>query len=252
MADNLKTDVFYTLDEERRELVPNGLQIGDGFRVVMRISKKYITGNSDDSEKKVNIDIGELANISVSLQRKTTADYVAGQRDPQHFSRGNVIGNGRLVCQVLDRELIAFIFNELQKNVQNLNMFKLVESQGTFGANFEIEEESESTITNNRDKLVGGSDEIFSKGREYVYLDDVPIFDLLLIGRADSARFIYKFGEVPKNGVDKFVVGKIYHRIINRVKFTGDANSLNAMDPIGNEVVDFTVYGNDSGWRPLP
>lgn len=247
-----KDELFYTLDEEKRELVPNGIQIGDGFKVIMRISKKYITGDVADSDKKVNIDVAELLNITTSLQRKTTADYIPGMRDPRHFSRGNVIGNGRMVCPVLDRELISFIFGEVYKHEPNTKMFSLSESNYTFGTVFEVQEEKESEIRQDSKELVGGTHPVFSKGKEYIYLDDVPMFDLMMIGRADSARNIYKFGELPKDGIDNYLAGQIYYRIIHKVKFVGNSNSLNAMDPIGNEIIDFTIFGADSGWKPLP
>ena len=248
MPTNIEDDVFYTLDEEKRELVANGIQIGDGFGVYMVISKKYITGDKRDESSTVNIKITELTNISTSLQRKTTRDYIPGQRDAKHFSRGHVIGNGRMVCPVLDRELISFIFGELNKNAPDSKMFDIVETQNTFGAVFEVEEQTEQTITPDRDDLVGGSNIVFSKGREYIYLDDVPVFKLVFLGRADKLANIYKFGE---SDMSELIPGCIYKRTIERVKFIGSSSGVNAVDPISNEVIDFAIYGNDTGWVEL-
>lgn len=245
------TELFYTLDEEKRELVANGIQIGDGLKIIMQISKKYITGDTDDENKLVNIDIGEVANITASLQRKTTRDYIPGQRDAKHFSRGHVLGNGRLISPLLDRELIIFIFGELQKNAPKSKMFDIVEAQNTFGAEFEVEEQTEQTISEDRDDLVGGSNIVFSKGKEYIYLDDVPIFNLRIIARADTVKNIYKFGDQDAEGVNVLKHGQISQRIIHRVKFVGNSTSMNAIDPISNETIDFAYYGNDTGWKPL-
>lgn len=248
MATNLETEEFYTLDEEKRELVVNAIQIGDGFKVIMQISKKYITGDLKDEKLLVNIDIGELTNISTSLQRKTTRDYIPGQRDAAHFSKGHVMGNGRMVCPVLDRELISFIFKELHNNAPDNKVFDLVESQNTFGAVFEVKEQEQKQLTTDRDKLVGGSNAVFTKTKEYIYLDDVPIFNLRMLGRADSVKNIALIGS---DAMNEATPGAIYERVIQRVKFTGDSTGVNAVDPISNQVVDFNIYGNDSGWKRL-
>lgn len=248
MATNLNAEEFYTLDEEKRELVVNAIQIGDGFKVIMQISKKYITGDKADEKTLVNIDIGELTNVSVSLQRRTTRDYMAGQRDPAHFSKGHVLGNGRMVCPVLDRELISFIFSELQEKVPNNKVFDLYEAQNTFGAAFEITEQKQENLTSDRNQLVGGTDAVFMRNKQYIYLDDIPIFNLRMIGRADSARNIALIGS---GGMDSYTTGAIYERIIQRVKFTGDSTGVNAVDPISNQIIDFNIYGNDSGWKEL-
>lgn len=248
MPKNIEDDVFYTLDEEKRELVANGIQIGDGFGVYMVISKKYITGNKADEKSTVNIKISELTNVSTSLQRKTTRDYIPGQRDAKHFSRGHVIGNGRLVCPVLDRELISFIFGELHNHAPESKMFDIVETQNTFGAVFEVQEDTEKTITSERNDLVGGDNIVFSKGREYIYLDDIPAFKLMFLGRADKVENIYKFGE---SDMDSLIPGCIYQRAIERVRFIGSSSGVNAVDPVSNEIIDFAIYGNDTGWMPL-
>lgn len=248
MPNKLETEEFYTLDEEKRELVVNAIQIGDGFKVIMQLSKKYITGDVNDEEKMVNVDIGELTNISTSLQRRTTRDYRPGQRDAAHFSKGHVMGNGRMVCPVLDRELITFIFKEIHDNAPDNKLDDLVEAQNTFGAVFEVKEQKQTEFTQDKDKMVGGSDAVFSKAKQYIYLDDVPIFNLRMLGRADSVRNIALIGS---NGMDSFTPGAIYERIIQRVKFTGDATGVNAVDPISNQTVDFNIYGNDSGWKKL-
>jgi hypothetical protein len=247
MAD-LNAEEFYTLDEEKRELVVNAIQIGDGFKVIMQLSKKYITGDPDDEKTLVNIDIGELTNISVSLQRRTSRDYMAGQRDPAHFSKGHVMGNGRMVCPVLDRELISFIFGELQEKAPNNKVFDLFESENTFGAAFEITEQTQENLSTDRNQLVGGTNAVFTRNKEYIYLDDIPIFNLRMIGRADSTANIALIGSDAFNEARP---GAIFERIIQRVKFTGDSTGVNAVDPISNQVIDFNIYGNDSGWKEL-
>ena len=153
-----------------------------------------------------------------------------------------------MVCPVLDRELISFIFGELNKNAPDSKMFDIVETQNTFGAVFEVEEQTEQTITPDRDDLVGGSNIVFSKGREYIYLDDVPVFKLVFLGRADKLANIYKFGE---SDMSELIPGCIYKRTIERVKFIGSSSGVNAVDPISNEVIDFAIYGNDTGWVEL-
>lgn len=249
MANSLDKELFYTLDEEKRELVANGIQIGDGLKVIMQINKKYITGNIEDSNLLVNIDIGEISNISVSLQRKTSRDYRPGQRDASSFSRGPVMGNGRLIHPVLDRELINFIFKELHDNNAGMRMFELSERQDTFGSVFEVEEDTEQNITDNKEELVGGSDVVFSKRKEYIYLDDVPAFTLRIIGRASTVKNIVEVGD--KDGLSEFKNGAIYQRVIKRVAFIGNSTQFDAVNPVPNEVIDFAIYGNDTGWKPL-
>lgn len=248
MAEKITSDAFYTLDEEKRTLVPTAIHIGDGFKLIMQISKKYITGDTDDEDQYVNIDIGNVSSITTSLQRKTTRDYLQGNRDATSFSRGHVIGNGRMVCPVLDRELISFIFTELEENAPDNKVFDLIESN-TFGAVFEVEEETETTINQDKTTLVGGTDSTFSKDKEYIYLDDIPIFNLRFLARADTDKNIVVHGEALQS--DNFKVGAIYQRLIQRVRFAGDSSSVNADDPISNQVIDFVIFGNDSGWKPL-
>ena len=173
---------------------------------------------------------------------------MAGQRDPANFSKGHVMGNGRMVCPVLDRELISFIFGELQEKAPNNKVFDLFESENTFGAAFEITEQTQENLSTDRNQLVGGTNAVFTRNKEYIYLDDIPIFNLRMIGRADSTANIALIGSDAFNEARP---GAIFERIIQRVKFTGDSTGVNAVDPISNQVIDFNIYGNDSGWKEL-
>lgn len=245
------TDSFYTLDEERRELVANPISIGDGLTVLMQISKKYITGNPADKDYKVNINLGEVQNISYQMQRKTTADYVPGRKDPHAFSRGHILGNGRMVCPLLDRELISFIFQEISTNVPDAKIFDMVESNFTFGNPFEVEEEETGVITDDKNELVGGLNPVFSRGKTYMYLDDVPNFDLRIIARADSVKNVIAMGDTSGEGIDSFEVGNIYENRIRNVQFINDSSGADAVEPIKNQIVDFLILGMATGWKQL-
>lgn len=242
---------FYTLDEERRELVANPISVGDGLTVLMQISKKYITGRPEDSGIKVNINLGEIQNITYQMQRKTTADYVPGRKDPHSFSRGHILGNGRMVCPLLDRELISFIFKEIKDNVPDSKIFDMVESDFTFGMPFEVQEEETEIITDDKSELVGGTNAVFVRGKTYIYLDDVPNFDLRIICRADSVKNVIALGETSGEGIDSFEVGNIYENKIRNVQFINDSSGADAVNPIKNQVVDFLILGNTTGWKQL-
>lgn len=247
MTDN----TFYTLDEERRELVANPISIGDGLTVLMELSKKYITGNPEDDNLKVNIKIGEIQNISYQLQRKTTADYVPGRKDPNSFSRGHILGNGRMVCPLLDRELITFVFEEIKKGSGSAKTFDMVEADYAFGDPFEVDEQSKETITDKKEHLVGGSSSLFVRQKEYMYLDDIPNFDLRIIARADAVRNVQVIGSSQKDGYDAFEVDKIYENKLKNVQFIGDSGGADAVNPIKNQTVDFLILGNAPGWKAL-
>lgn len=247
MADN----TFYTLDEERRELVANPISIGDGLTVLMQLSKKYITGDPDDNNLKVNIKIGEVQNISYQLQRKTTADYVPGRKDPNSFSRGHILGNGRMVCPMLDRELITFIFKEIKANVSSSKLFDMTEADYAFGNPFEVDEQSKETITDEKEHLVGGTSPLFIRQKEYIYLDDIPNFDLRIIARADAVKNVQLLGGSQKDGYDSFEVDRIYENKLQNIQFIGDSSGADAVNPIKNQTVDFLILGNASGWKAL-
>lgn len=242
---------FYTLDEERRELVANPISIGDGLTVLMQIAKKYITRRPEDADKKVNIKLGEVSNISYQMQRKTTADYVPGRRDPHSFSRGHILGNGRMICPLLDRELITFIFKELQENAKDSNLFEFTESDFTFGSPFEVEEQTKQAITDNRNGLVGGTNPIFARRKEYIYLDDIPVFDIRILTTADGVKNVNEVGDTTAEGKDFFTTGNIYELKLNRMKFLSDSSGSDAVNPIKNQVVDFLILGESTGWKKL-
>lgn len=250
MATNNNDDVFYTLDEEKRTLVPHAINIGDGLLVLMRISKKYLTKDPDDTEQFVNINIGDIRSITYGLQRKTTRDYIPGQRDAHTFSKGHVMGSGRMICPVLDRELISFIFNSVETNMPNNKFLDKTEAPTTFGFDFELKEQSETELTTNKEELVGGTSSTFAKKKEYVYLDDIPPFDIRIIARADSKKHVTVFGEKNETA-DSFETGAIYERKLQRVLFVSDSLGADAVNPTQDQVIDFAIFGNDSGWLKM-
>lgn len=239
---------FYTLDEETRELVANPISIGNGLFVIMQIDKRYITGKIEDKGHLVNIKLGDIANISYQLQRKTTADYVAGRKDANSFSRGHVLGNGRMLCSVIDRELLHHIFCEIQEEVGESALFKLNESEDTFGGGFEVEEKEEGITS---ETAIGGSNPFFSKQKTYMYLDDLPVFDIRILARADAVTNVKEYGDQNGAGVDSFKMNKLYENKIQRISFVNDSGGANAVDPIRNQAVQFIIFGNVTGWKEM-
>lgn len=243
-------NVFYTLDEEKRSLVPKAISIGDGLLILMRISKKYITKNPEDEDKIININLGNIKSITYGLQRKTTRDYIPGQRDAHTFSRGHVMGSGRMVCPFLDRELLSFIFGSIKQNITDDKFLDKYEAPTSFGFTIEVDEENIDNLTSDKDKLVGGSNIVFSKKKEYVYLDDIPPFDIRMIARADSKKHITVFGEKNESN-DVFQRGAIYERTLKNVLFVSDSMGADAVNPSQDQVIDFAIFGNDSGWARM-
>jgi hypothetical protein len=229
------------------DFIGNNVSVGNGIKIFFKFRGEDL--NTNDvvlKETGVAIEVGIINDVSFSVNRDISPNFLPGDRNAKGFNSGKRLVTGRISFSVMGRDFMDYIINVLLKDplvANKLNPGKLFEVNGAnFGSRTEPVPEGEVPT-------------LYMKDKKLQYLDQLPLVDIIIVGKGDRINSLSGGTEADRTifNVDKnFKMGAYYQMVLNRVQFLNDNFGFSAGAPVQDQVLDFVVVGSKESWKEVP